>query len=227
MYSLSSGAVFARRAGVERQEKVITSYARMASIYDRRFGTYVARTITTALEMLQLNGTERILDVACGTGELERRILEHHPQQPIWGIDLTEEMLVAAREKLAGFPNIQLERADSRYLPFPDAHFDIVVTLSAFHYMREPQRVVNEFARVVRPGGRVVVLDWCRDFLFAQLYHLMRKVFFPQHYRVYHLAELHQLMHDAGLTPTTHRLFTVLGIWKMMCVESCKPSVRA
>ncbi|MBI4236978.1 MAG: class I SAM-dependent methyltransferase [Deltaproteobacteria bacterium] len=207
---------------MERQEKVITSYARMASVYDRRFRGYIARTISTALEMLQLTGTERILDVACGTGELERRILEVHPQQPIWGIDLTEEMLVAAREKLGEVPNIQWERADSRYLPFPDAHFDIVVTLSAFHYMREPQRVVNEFARVVRPGGRVVVLDWCRDFLFAQLYHLMRKVFFPQHYRVYHLAEMQQLMRDAGLTPADYRQFTVLGMWKMMCVEGKK-----
>ncbi len=202
--------------------KVVRQYAHHVRWYDRRFAEYLDATLGVALDMMALTGTERILDVACGTGELERRIVEQFPHQYIRGVDLSDHMLAVAEQKVGRFPNVQLEKADSRTLPFPDAHFDIVVSCSAFHYMREPQRVINEFARVTAPGGRVIVLDWCRDFLMAKCYHLFRRVFFPAHYNVYGLTQMQALMQTAGLTPTQHRLFSVIGFWKMMCVEARK-----
>lgn len=201
---------------------VIKSYERQATQYDRRFAGYIDHTLGVALEMLQLRGTEKILDVACGTGELERRVTRAFPQMHMVGFDLSDAMLAEAKNKLAAFPNVQWQQGDSRQLPFPDNQFDIVISCSALHYMRDPQIVMREFARVTRPGGRVVILDWCRDFLFAKLYHYFRSATVPAHHNVYRLREMYELMRNAGLQPTRTRTFTTLMLWKMMCVEATK-----
>lgn len=204
-------------------DKVASAYSRHVHYYDRRWHRYLDATHRVTIEMLALTGSERILDVACGTGELERHILERFPAQPIWGVDLTDEMLDVAREKLKAFPHVQLEHADCHYLPYPDAHFDIVVTCSAFHYLQDPRRVVSEFARVVRPGGRVMVLDWCRNHLLGKLYNAFRRLFIPSHFHVYTTAEMESLMRGAQLSIAKTRRFTAVGMWKMMSVVGVRP----
>lgn len=201
---------------------VVRSYARQARIYDRIFKNYLDGTLGTALDLMELTGAETILDVACGTGELERKILERFPRQNIEGIDLSEEMLRQARKKLSNFSHLNWVCADSRHLPFSDNRFDIVISCSAFHYMREPQKVLNEAARVLKPGGKLIIIDWCYDFLFGKMYHRFRRLFFPSHYRVYRLAELQDMMREAGLTPTHSETFSVQFTWRMMGVVSVK-----
>ena len=201
---------------------VVRSYARQARVYDRLFKNYLDGTLSTALDLMELKGHERILDVACGTGELERKIFEVYPKQIVEGIDISEEMLRLARIKLLQFPQLNLVCGDSRHLPFPNNRFDIVVSCSAFHYMREPQKVLAEAARVLKPGGKLIIIDWCYDFLFGKIYHRFRRIFFPSHYRVYGLAELQDMMRTAGLTPTTHDTFSVQFTWRMMGVVSVK-----
>ena len=204
--------------------KVVKSYARQAWFYDWRFKNYLEETLRVALEALRLTGKEKILDVACGTGELERRIFDKFPQQPVWGVDISQHMLDLAHEKLGSKNNLILKQCDSQKIPFDDGQFDHVVTCSAFHYMREPQKVINEFARVLKPGGSVVLLDWCWDFFNAKVYHYFRKIFFPAHYRVYSLQEIRQMYEKAGLKVTQEKTFTVRVIWRMMCVTGEKKS---
>ncbi len=201
---------------------VVRSYARQARIYDRIFKNYLDGTLGTALDLMELTGAETILDVACGTGELERKILERFPRQNIEGIDLSEEMLRQARKKLIHFSQLNWICADSRHLPFPDNRFDIVISCSAFHYMREPQKVLNEAARVLKTGGKLIIIDWCYDFLFGKMYHRFRRLFFPSHYRVYGLTELQEMMRQAGLTPIHSETFSVQFTWRMMGVVSVK-----
>lgn len=205
------------------QQKIAKHYANWARNYDRRWAHYSEGALSVTIEMLALQGTERLLDVACGTGELERRLVRTFPQMPVEGIDLSEDMLAAACSKLADYPSMHFAKGDSRHLDFPDQHFDIVVTCSAFHYMRSPQEVLQEFARVTKPGGRVLIVDWCRDYLMAKLYNSLRKLLVPAHHQVYTIAELQQMLHTAGLTPTRVRTFAVQPYWRMMCVEARRP----
>lgn len=201
---------------------VAAHYAFLAPIYDRIWARYLEATLSRTIAMMALRGNESILDVGCGTGELERRIVQVHPQQPMVGLDLTQAMLVRARAKLAAYPQLQFIEGDSQQLPFPDASFDIVVSCSALHYMRDPQRVIRECARVLRPGGRVIITDWCRDFFMAKLYNAFRKTFIRAHHQVYRLRELQDFLRGAGLAPAQHTTFSIDGIWKMMCVEARK-----
>ncbi len=205
------------------QEKVERRYNRWARTYDRRWAGYTEAVLSRALQQLQLTGQERVLDVACGTGELEMRIARQFPRQEVFGLDLSEAMLKSARRKLALYPNMHFSQGDSRQLAFPDAHFDIVVTCSAFHYMREPQRVITEFARVVKPGGRILIVDWCRDFLFAKIYNLLHKQFIPAHYQVHSWREMEQMMRTAGLHINGGHTFSVYHLWQMMLIEARRP----
>lgn len=201
---------------------VVKAYRRMASIYDWIYRGYLNKTMEVALKMLQPDGRERILDVACGTGELERRVMEIHPAQAIVGADLTDAMLARARTKLAAFPHVVFYQADSAALPFPDASFDCVITCSALHYMRNPERVVSEFARVLTPGGRLIVIDWTRDAWQGRVYDWLRRKTVPAHYQVYTTEAMRQLCAGAGLTVERINRFSVFWNWRMMAVEAIK-----
>lgn len=209
-------------AASREQHKITAHYARWAKNYDARWARYTEDVLSRVLQILALTGRERILDVACGTGELERRMITRFPEQEVYGIDLSDDMLAWARTKLGHHPRLHFAQGDSRALAFPDAYFDIVVSCSALHYMREPTRVMAEFARVLRPGGRVVIADWCRDFLFAKAYNWIRKRLVPAHYHVYSRGELETLMQQSGLTPSRHIAFHVFPVWRMICVEGVK-----
>ena len=94
------------------------------------------------------------LDVACGTG----RHLAHLAEQghTVVGTDLSPGMLAVAREKL---PDAELHLADMRALPVPDDHVDTVVTGLALNHVPDLKPVFAEFARVLKPGGHLVVSD--------------------------------------------------------------------
>lgn len=196
----------------------------MASIYDWIYRGYINKTMDVALKLLQPDGRERILDVACGTGELERRVIEIHPAQAIVGVDITDAMLARARAKLAAFPHVVFYQADSAALPFPAASFDCVVSCSAFHYMRNPERVLSEFARVLTPNGRFILIDWARDAWQGRFYNWLRKKTIPAHYQVYHSEEIQRMCTRAGLQVTPVKKFSVMWYWRMMAIEAIKPA---
>lgn len=204
------------------QHHVVKEYQHLASIYDRIYKWYIARTMDVAMEMLHPDGHERILDVACGTGELERRIMAIHPAQAIVGVDLTEAMLARARIKLAAFPHVVFYQADSAALPFPDASFDAVITCSAFHYMRNPERVFSEFARVLSPKGRLLLIDWTRDAWQGRVYDWIRRKMIAAHYKVHSSEAVRDLCAQAGLHMTLLQKFSVLWSWRMMAIEAKK-----
>lgn len=201
---------------------VVKEYQRLASIYDWIYRGYIAKTMDVALKILRPNGSERILDVACGTGELERRVMEVHPAQAIVGADLTEAMLVRARTKLAAWPHVVFYQADSAALPFPDASFDCVITCSAFHYMRHPEQVMAEFSRVLAPGGRLILIDWTRDAWQGRFYDWLRKKTVPAHYQVYHSEDVAEMCVQSGLQVDQIKKFSVMWYWRMMAIEAQK-----
>lgn len=139
-------------------EAVERSYARWAPIYDRTFGvaTRVGRRRATAL-LSKLGGS--VLEVGVGTG----LALRHYGLGvEVTGIDYSAEMLEKARSRVAaeGLRNVAaLCRMDARELDFPDESFDHVAAMHVISVVPEPERVMAEIARVVRPGGSVVIVN--------------------------------------------------------------------
>lgn len=99
---------------------------------------------------------ERILDVATGTGDLALEMQRRCPEAEVLGTDFCEEMLAHAGER--GLRQTMV--ADALNLPFEDGAFDIVTVAFGLRNMENWEAGLREMARVVRPGGRVLVLDF-------------------------------------------------------------------
>lgn len=74
--------------------KVRTQYDRLADIYDLRWRNYILNTLTFLHNWEQIEPQDRVLDVACGTSEFERLLLERNPRQQITGIDISKKMCI-------------------------------------------------------------------------------------------------------------------------------------
>lgn len=105
------------------------------------------------IAQLRAHRSQRIADIACGTGILSDRIeRELHPDE-IYGVDMSDGMLDQARARSS---RVQWLRGPAEQLPFDDGTLDAVVTTSAFHFFDQPA-ALREFHRVLAPGGLVAV----------------------------------------------------------------------
>lgn len=144
--------------------------------YEQYFRPALTRLVTTqtvddsirlSVAMLRLQHRQRVLDVGCGTGNFTRSIAnEVSPDQGIVvGLDRSEPMLHRAESlrRQAALDHVVFVRGDALRLPFVDGAFDRVHCSAALQLMPSPELVVREFARVVRPGGRVVIATFVRS----------------------------------------------------------------
>lgn len=106
------------------------------------------------------SGAELVLDLATGTGDLALALVRQGAQRVV-GADLSAGMLEVARAKLSahGNPPISLLRADAMGLPFADDTFDACTIAFGLRNLPDYQAAVCEMARVIRPGGRLVILE--------------------------------------------------------------------
>jgi SAM-dependent methyltransferase len=132
-------------------------WTRKAKSYDRLTGRATARLVVPLLDAAGVESGTRVLDVACGPGHIAAAAAAKGAK-PV-GLDAAEGMLAVARARYA---EIEFQRGDAERLPFGDASFDSVVAGFVVNHLPRPERALAEFARVVRPGGRVAVTVWDR-----------------------------------------------------------------
>lgn len=208
------------------QEQVKTQYDRMAELYDRLWRRYTRFTLDTLARWIDHFEAERVLDVGCGTGELERRLVAAHPNWHLTGVDLSEKMLTVARRKLAGHPQVSFRQAPAEDLPFPENHFDLVVSASALHYFSDPEAALREMRRVLLPSGALLLLDWCRDFFTMKLLDVVLPFFDPAYRHCYTEQELHQMLRATGFCPRVSQRYRLFPHWGLMIVAAT-PFLRA
>jgi ubiquinone/menaquinone biosynthesis C-methylase UbiE len=95
----------------------------------------------------------RVLDVGCGKGRFARVFREQEPAAEIWGLDISEEMLRHVPE------GIHTRVGSMTELPFEDAFFDGAYATESLEHAVEIQKAVSEICRVVKPGGRIAIID--------------------------------------------------------------------
>jgi demethylmenaquinone methyltransferase/2-methoxy-6-polyprenyl-1,4-benzoquinol methylase len=106
----------------------------------------------------------RVLDIAGGTGDLAREFARKAGATgEVWLTDINPAMLARGRDRLidAGL-QIPVTQCDAERLPFPDRHFDVVTVAFGLRNMTHKDRALAEMARVLRPGGRLLVLEFSR-----------------------------------------------------------------
>lgn len=134
------------------------AFDRQAATYDKAHYSQHAKKLYPFL-LAQLGQVPHgaVLDLGCGTGELLSAAVGRWPEGDWAGLDLSENMLCAARTKLGD--RVELVRGDAAELPFADGRFQAVVCSDSFHHYPEPDRVLEEVRRVLQPGGVFLLGD--------------------------------------------------------------------
>ncbi len=172
-------------------------FDRIADRYDdwyrTRTGRYVDRTEKWLVFSMLRTKSGKALDLGCGTGnytlELKRRGFD------VIGLDASEGMLRIARSK-----GLNCIKGNAYSLPFPDESFDLVLSVTMFEFIHEPEKVLAEIYRVLKPGGEVLIGTmngrslW---FLFKRLKSLFTETAY-RYARFYTPGELEALLRGAG-----------------------------
>ncbi len=195
-------------------DPVVAEYAKAAGHYDEKWAFYVEATTRETLRRLPMTPTARVLDVGCGTGELLRRLRAKYPNAALAGLDPVAEMLAVARDKLNGTEHLQIGYANS--LPWKAGAFDVVVSCNMFHYITHPVEALREMARVLRPGGSLVLTDWCDDYLACRMCNLYLRLTNRAFYKTYRQAECLELLRVSGFSDVRFERYKINWLWGLM-----------
>src|ERR1700739_1381781 len=141
------------------KQTVTKAYARWAPVYDLVFGAVFERGRHAAIAAAERIGG-RILEVGVGTGIS----LPHYSRScKLSGVDISAPMLRKAEERVAEFGLTTVEGlwgVYAEHLSFPDASFDVIVAQYVITTVPNPEATLDEFARVLKPGGEIVLVNY-------------------------------------------------------------------
>jgi len=168
----------------------------------RRLRPWLALLQREVLDRIDWSDTQHFLDVACGSGlavyEAGRR-LRAKPGAYACGCDNSRGML---RQRMAPPPDAGRTwflAASAQSLPYADAAFDAIIVTAAFHHFPVPEGALLEFRRVLRPRGRLLIADPCRDQSVGNwVWDRVHRWFEKGHVRYYRTDELRSLLRGAG-----------------------------
>jgi phosphatidylethanolamine/phosphatidyl-N-methylethanolamine N-methyltransferase len=158
MVSGSDAATRALSVTAVENDFVEGVYDKLAKVYDLTFGPTLHPGRLQAIQRMNIQPGERVLEVGVGTGIN----LSLYPKQAtVTGIDFSSSMLEKARERAArkGLRNMRLLQMDAADLKFSDDSFDIVYAPYLISVVPDPVKVAREMRRVCRPGGRIIFLN--------------------------------------------------------------------
>ena len=119
--------------------------------------------IDRVLELTQPGPGERVLDVGCGTGVFTAPLtVAVGPSGHVHAVDLEPDMVEACRERIAslGLANVAVSLSEESMIPLPSASFELVFACQLFHELHDPPAFLAEIRRLLRPGGRLVAIEW-------------------------------------------------------------------
>ncbi len=196
------------------KRRVRAEYDALAPHYERRWSGYIAASVEETLNRVRLLRGERVLDVGCGTGVLLERILDRCPDSRVSGVDLSPAMVAQARRRLP--QRVTLEVADAEALPFPAHSFDLAMSVSSFHFWPAPRRALAELRRVLRPGGRLVITDWCDEYLACRICDRILRLVDRAHQRIYGRSECAALLAGADFQVSSLERYRISWLWGLM-----------
>lgn len=197
-------------------------YAETAAAYDRRWQEYLRVTIDATLEALPSAAGASVLDIGCGTGLLLERLMAREPTTGATGVDVTPEMLDVARRRLGS--RAQLLLADAAALPFPPGSFDLAATSSVLHHWARPAAALSEIARVLKPGGVLVLTDWRADHIPTRLRDIGLRIGDRSHRRAYTPGAARSMLEAAGFDIDSVRRYRLGWSWGLMTIAARTPA---
>ena len=148
------------------------------------------------------------------------RLRSSQPAARLFGIDPVREMLDLALRRLPA--DVDLSEGSVEHLPYADDAFDLVASCNVFHYLADPLRALSEMRKVLKPGGTLVVTDWCADYLVCRMCEWYLSIFRNVRYRVYRQRECVSLLERAGFTDSAAERYKISWLWGVMTATAKK-----
>jgi arsenite methyltransferase len=148
------------------------------------------------LEQLSVKAEDRVLEVGFGGGGLLEQILSTKPCEYVAGINLSVDMVKVASRRLRRYildGKAEVRRGDIEALPFGDGEFTKLCSVNTLYFWRDPSRALSECRRVLMKGGRILLCFNSKDDLALWRGH-------KYGFRLYELAEVEELLGEAGFT---------------------------
>ena len=170
-----------------------------AKTYDRRF-SFARWTQRKLVSMLQLGENSYLLDLACGTGwaVLYAASLAHG-QGKFYGVDNSSKMIEQAEANSKNIMNVHFCKSNVEELPFDNNFFDLVISSNAFHHFSNPEKALREAYRVLKPKGKVYILDTTANNFFMRILDRLSRKREAAHVKLYSTREFQTLFEKAGL----------------------------
>jgi SAM-dependent methyltransferase len=185
---------------VER-DTVVQEFTSQSEAFDAAAAMRSADTLGRLVELAGPRAGERWRDAACGSGLVARALAPR--AGAVHGVDMTPAMVDLARREAGreGLANATFDTGDATALAFEDGSFDGAVTRFSLHHIPLPGRLVEELARVVRPGGTIVLADHVTadDGAVAAWHEEIERLRDPSHWACLTPARLCALGERAGL----------------------------
>ena len=207
-------------AGGKKMQEASTEglYDLWAKFYDRTFGALVHRRQTRAIEELRVRPGDRVLDLGVGTG---LSLMKYPREAAVVGVDLSGGMLARAKEKLdqQGFDNVSLVQGDAMQTPFADDAFDCVMVSHVISVVSDPNRLLAEAKRVVKPEGRIVVLNHFQSHQPVVSY--AERVLNPVFVKIGWRSDLtlHECLRGLGLHVLYHFKLSWIDFWQIVVIS--------
>ncbi|MHA4808671.1 bifunctional demethylmenaquinone methyltransferase/2-methoxy-6-polyprenyl-1,4-benzoquinol methylase UbiE [Flavitalea flava] len=175
-------------SGLGKKQQIAQMFDRIAFRYDflNRFlsGGIDIYWRKRAIRELKLLNPLKVLDVATGTADMAIMMTRHLPDVRVTGIDISTGMLEMGRQKIAKLKledQVELMTGDSEAIQFPDHSFDAVTVAFGVRNFENLEKGLREILRVLRPGGRLVVLEFSQPKMgiFRKFYDLYLRVIAP------------------------------------------------
>jgi len=190
-----------------RQQKERRVWRRLAASYDERTLATYRRAYELSIEkaVRVVTPDDDVLEIGCGTGIVTLGVAPHVRQ--LTCIDITPEMLAEAQAKVArrGLKNVVFRLGDGYHQPEADESFDVVLLFNLLHIVKEPESILREACRLLKPGGFVVSATDCfaepvplRARMLLGIQRMMKLAGVIPFVRYYHKLDLRKLFEDGG-----------------------------
>jgi len=200
---------------IDSKEKSKTAFNQQAATYDEdTYGAHARNLYPALLKKLSSLQYSTVLDLGCGTGEVMQAIILEAPDTKIYGIDISENMVRKAKEKLKN--NASINVGDSEHLPYEDEMFDVVYCNDSFHHYPNPKTVMAEVSRVLKPRGTFIIGDCWQPFLSRTIMNIFMRFSNEGDVKIYSEREicsmLDEYFHDIVWQKINHASFLVSAV---------------
>lgn len=203
-------------------EQTIPAYDRQAASYEAKWKNYLARTHEAFLRRITTTADDTILDVSGGTGLLAKMLVDGNYAFKYLAVnDPSEKMLAIARDRLSDKERISFSNYQAEEISVKPNQFDRIFCLNSFHYYTNQPEVLERLNIMLKPGGRLYILDWNRSGFFVMINKILTWVS-SEHIDTRSLPEMNQMVNESGFRLNNQESWS-WRYWTFFFMEAYKP----